>query len=132
MAKDETTDELRRKERVVAAVDMPGIPAGTAGKVTFVEGLTWIRYWVRFENGVTRGSLHRTKLARPKEWADLLARRAAGLDEPEAAPSEAQAAVAADEAPADSASPAGGGASKVPAHLLERSRLARERAASKA
>lgn len=129
MAASETSDELRRKERVVAAIDMPGLPAGTAGKVTFVEGLTWIRYWVRFENGVTRGSLHRSKLARPAEWTDLQARRARGLDEPQAAaPAEADA----QEAPAEAAPPGSGAASKVPAHLLERSRLARERAASKA
>src|SRR3954470_17497485 len=58
---------LRRKERVVAVNDLPGIPAGTPGKVIVVEGLTWIRYWVRFTNGVVRGSLNRRNLARPDE-----------------------------------------------------------------
>jgi hypothetical protein len=84
MARTKTVPrELRRKEPVVAAVAMPGIPEGTAGKVILVEGFTWIRYWVRFANGVVRGSLNRDKLARPDEYADLLARRERG-DEPEA------------------------------------------------
>ena len=38
MAKKRDGDELRRHEQVVAAVDMPGVPAGTPGKVTLVNG----------------------------------------------------------------------------------------------
>src|SRR3954462_7573393 len=76
---------LRRKERVVAAVDMPGIPEGTAGKVIVVEGLTWIRYWVRFSNGVVRGSINRKHLARPGEWTEILRRRELGEDDTTAA-----------------------------------------------
>jgi hypothetical protein len=79
MAKPKTLPrELRPKERVVAAVDMPGIPSGTGGKVTFAEGFAWIRYWVRFDNGVVRGSINRDKLARPAEWTDIQARLARG------------------------------------------------------
>jgi hypothetical protein len=79
MAKSKTKPrELRPKEAVVAAVDMPGIPAGTTGKVTFAEGFTWIRYWVRFDNGVVRGSINRDKLARPAEWIDIQQRLARG------------------------------------------------------
>src|SRR4051812_8639332 len=81
MAKKESTEQLLKpKERVVATVDMPGIPEGTTGKVIFPEGLTWIRYWVRFDNGVVRGTIDRSKLARPGEWAELVRRRAAGED----------------------------------------------------
>lgn len=61
------TEPLKRKDRVVAAVDLPGIPAGTEGKVIMVAGFTWIRYWVRFENGVERGSINRANLVRPGE-----------------------------------------------------------------
>ena len=50
------------------------------GKVILPEGLTWIRYWVRFDNGVVRGTIDRSKLARPGEWAELVRRRAAGED----------------------------------------------------
>ena len=48
---------------------MPGIPEGTPGKVIIVAGFDWIRYWVRFENGQTTGSINRKKLARPGEWS---------------------------------------------------------------
>lgn len=44
--------EFARKDRVVAAQDRPGVPEGTAGVVVLVTGLSWIRYRVRFDNGV--------------------------------------------------------------------------------
>ena len=44
--------EFRRKDRVVAAEDLPGVPEGTPGSVVMVTGLSWIRYRVRFDNGV--------------------------------------------------------------------------------
>lgn len=45
------------KEKVKATADLPGVPAGTPGVVAAVAGLTWIRYRVRFENGVELGML---------------------------------------------------------------------------
>jgi len=60
--------ELKRHERVVAAVDMPGVPAGTGGKVELVNGFRWIRYRVGFDNGADIGSLDRAQLARPEDW----------------------------------------------------------------
>jgi len=124
MATATDTEVLRRKERVVAAIDMPGLPAGTPGKVIMVSGFDWIRYWVRFENGVVRGSLARHKLARPGE--PVGAEREA-LEAAAAAPAEAAAST-------DAAPAAGGGEGEgivhagvlVPAHLLERSRSRRE------
>lgn len=54
---------LRRRQKVKAAFDMPGVPAGTAGKVTMVNGFgPWIRYRVIFENGVDRGNVLREEL----------------------------------------------------------------------
>lgn len=54
---------LRRRQKVRAATDLVGVPAGTKGRVTLVNGLgPWIRYRVIFENGVDRGSLVREKL----------------------------------------------------------------------
>lgn len=44
--------KYERKDRVVAAEDRPGVPAGTPGVIVTVNGLTWIRYRVRFDNGV--------------------------------------------------------------------------------
>ena len=52
-------EPLRRGERVVAAKDLRGVPAGTTGWVLLVTGLTWTRYRVRFDNGVEIGSLDR-------------------------------------------------------------------------
>jgi hypothetical protein len=127
MARKEGKGEhLHMKERVVATSDMPGVPEGTTGKVIVVEGLTWIRYWVRFDNGVVRGSLNRKILARPSEWSEIIRRREAGEDE-----------VTADEdavAEVDGAAAAAAGAGDsvmvngvaVPAHLLERSKNRRQ------
>ena len=42
-----------------------------------VNGLSWIRYWVRFDNGVTMGSINRTNLATPDEWK----RKLSGADD---------------------------------------------------
>jgi len=45
--------EFSRKDRVIAAEDLTGgVPEGTRGVVVMVTGLSWIRYRVRFENGV--------------------------------------------------------------------------------
>ena len=117
-------DTFRKREKVVAAVDFPGIPAGTPGKVTFVAGFDWIRYWVRFENGQTKGSINRKKLARPDEWADLQERRARGEDLD--APAGADGAAAATASGGDDGAAAAAGDGPVPAYLLERSRARRE------
>jgi hypothetical protein len=122
MAKDAKNDQLKRGAKVVALADLRGVPRGTTGRVTMVSGLTWIRYFVDFDNGVAMPSVHRTVLATPAEWREWKDR-----------PAGAQAAVAAD---APAAAAAGEAAVEsvggIPAHLLERSRLARERWAAKA
>ena len=46
--------EYVRKDRVEAAKDVAGVPEGTAGTVIQVTGLSWIRYRVRFDNGLER------------------------------------------------------------------------------
>lgn len=123
--KESTAELLKPKERVVATEDMPGIPMGTTGKVIFPEGLTWIRYWVRFDNGVVRGTLDRRLLARPNEWAEIVRRRESGEDLVDA--SAAAAADGGDSAPAAAAGESvmvNGVA--VPAHLIERSKKRRE------
>ena len=126
MPKKEANDEvLRRKERVVAATDMPGIPEGTPGKVIVVEGLTWIRYWVRFANGVVRGSINRKQLARPIEWTEILRRRELGEEEPALAVAAAGADGASAPAAAEGESVLINGVA-VPAHLIERSKSRRE------
>jgi hypothetical protein len=105
---------------------MPGIPAGTTGRVIVVEGLTWIRYWVRFDNGVVRGSLNRKLVARPSEWTEIVRRREAGEDLLEEGGEVAAAA-------GDGAAAADGSGETVmvngvavPAHLIERSKNRRQ------
>jgi hypothetical protein len=127
MPKKESNQQLLRpKERVIATEDMPGIPEGTAGKVIFPEGLTWIRYWVRFDNGVVRGTIDRKKLARPDEWAEIVRRREAGEDIDSGAS-------AATGGGGDGGAPAAAEGETVmvngvpvPAHLIERSKARRE------
>jgi len=57
-------DHLRAKDEVLAARDLPRVPAGTRGEVVIVTGLTWIRYRVLFENGVELNLLDRSLLTR--------------------------------------------------------------------
>jgi hypothetical protein len=115
---------LKRKDRVVAATDLPGIPAGTMGKVFFVAGFDWIRYWVRWENGVERGSINRKHLVRPGEPFG------AELAELEAAAAEVASAPASSGGGADAGGGDGGGATvggvHIPSHLLDRSKARRE------
>jgi hypothetical protein len=111
--------ELKRHEKVRANVDLPGVPAGTPGKVLVVSGITWMRYRVLFENGVEHGLLDGRHLVRPKDFIPLDQRV------------EEVAAVTADDgvvadAAADGAAEADN-AFGVPGHLLERSKKARER-----
>ncbi len=69
MAKNsESPKPLKRRNKVVAAVDLPGVPAGTRGSVLTVVGLRWVRHRVKFDNGVEIGSLDRSVLATPDEW----------------------------------------------------------------
>jgi hypothetical protein len=66
MAKPESS-QLRKGEIVYAADDLPGVPAGTRGKVSMVSGIRWTRSRVQFDNGESRGSLDRHLLLRESE-----------------------------------------------------------------
>jgi len=69
MAPKISTEKLfRRLQKVVAAVDLPGVPAGTFGKVWFVSGVTWIRYHVAFENGAEIANVDGAEIADRKVW----------------------------------------------------------------
>lgn len=70
MAKKRVDDQLLFHDKVVAAVDLPGVPKGTPGKVTLKNGFRWIRYRVYFDNGADIGSLDRSQLALRSEWTD--------------------------------------------------------------
>lgn len=100
-----TTREFRRRQKVAAAVDLPGVPAGTAGKVWFVTGVTWIRYHVVFDNGVELANVdgsqivdrkvHEAKVAAERQEAERAERAAAR----EAARAEARARVVTEPSP---------------------------------
>ncbi|WP_426573260.1 hypothetical protein [Aquihabitans sp. McL0605] len=64
------SNHLTKGAKVVATAELRDVPEGTAGKVILVNGLTWIRYWVRFENGVVLGSVSRDKLATKQDLED--------------------------------------------------------------
>jgi len=57
MARRSDTPVFTQHQKVAAAHDLPGVPAGTTGKVLLVNGFSWVRYRVRFDNGAERGML---------------------------------------------------------------------------
>jgi hypothetical protein len=99
----------KKGTRVVAIVDLKGVPEGTPGKVDVNAGLTWVRYWVTFDNGVRMGTVGHEKLVRERDWDEFLIDRerlAAEAEERTAREAtekaaRAEATVPADEAPAD-------------------------------
>ena len=126
MANKRGAKGLSKKSRVVAARDLVGVPEGTSGRIELVNGLTWIRYWVQFDNGVWVGSVDADAVVAEDDWEDHLERRAAAQaraaeEASRPAAETAPAAAAADAAPADAAT------SKIPAALLARSQAAREK-----
>ena len=130
MAKAEPIDQFRRGETVKTLDSLPGVPEGTVGRVTLVDGIAWTRYRVLFANGVDVGSLDGSTLARPRQYDAALESR---IEAAEAAAARAGSA----EAEGDGAgAAAAGGTSKVvngvtvPAHLIDRSKRARERLAA--
>lgn len=114
--------EFRRNEQVRTLDDLPGVPKGTVGRVLLVDGFTWTRYRVAFDNGYDLGSIDGGHLSRPKEFDAALALR----DKP------AETAVAGTNGDGAAAAESTGedkviNGVSVPGLLLERSRLARER-----
>jgi hypothetical protein len=121
MAKAGNDEILRKGAAVVARHELRDVPEGTKGKVVLVNGLTWIRYWVRFDNGVAMGSVNRANLATPKEWE----RHLRGEDVEVAA-----AATGGDDGDAAGADDGGGvtvNGVLVPQRLIERTNAARAR-----
>jgi hypothetical protein len=111
--------DLGRHAKVRANIDLPGVPAGTRGKVLQKTGVTWIRYRVLFENGVEAGLLDGRHLVKAKEFVPVDQRVAVVA----VAAGDADEGDAGDGAAVEVADNAFG----VPAHLLERSKKARER-----
>lgn len=108
---------FRKGEKVVATVDLPGVPEGTKGTVKLVNGMSWTRYWIFFDNGVDLGSIDHNVLVRAKHWEDFQLHRA-NAGSVAAAGATAAAAASSD---GEAAAPAAGG-SRIPEHLLERTK----------
>ena len=112
---------IRRFTKVVAAVDLPGVPEGTGGKVRGANGISWYRYWVSFDNGIDLGGIGHDQLAQRRDWPQFRIDRdeaALRTDSPDGNDEGT------DEGDDDAAA---GNQLGVPEHLIERSRLARER-----
>ena len=117
---------IKRYKKVVATVDLPGVPEGTVGKVRVANGVAWYRYWVDFENGVRLGQVGHQQVCHESDWAAFRADRADAERRAAEAPEESADGGDGDEAGGGGAA---GNAFGVPEHLLERSRAARARLA---
>jgi len=121
---------LKRRSKVRAFTDLPGVPEGTPGKVALVNGWEpWIRYHVMFDNGVNVGSLNREHLVPAKQYDEMVEKRRRAFESGAFDPVEA---VEAAEAGGGEAAGAGGGGAvvngvSVPQHLIDRSAAARQR-----
>lgn len=125
---------FKKNDTVLATVDLPGVPAGTEGRIKLVNGFEWIRYWVFFDNGVDVGQLDTNEIVRPYHWDDWRNAEAAAAEAAaRAAEAAANAAAGGGETAAgavaagDANDPLAALRAMVPAHLLERSAAARAR-----
>ena len=113
---------IKRHQKVVATVDLPGVPEGTLGKVRVANGFSWYRYWVKFDNGVEIGHVDHDHLVSADDWPRFQIERA----------EISQQVVENVDDTDDSEDESGDGGSDgnsfgVPEYLLERSREARAR-----
>jgi hypothetical protein len=70
--------DLRIGDTVEAMIDLPGVPAGTRGRVILANGFQWQRYWVRFTDGTELSDLdhrHLTPVGRAKKRLAKAAKR---------------------------------------------------------
>lgn len=125
---------FKKNEVVQATMDLPGVPEGTTGKIKVVNGFSWVRYWVFFDNGAEVGQLDTQELVRPQHWDEFFERKVAAEEKARLAAEAAAngASAAADAAPgaaaeADPNDPLAALRAMVPAHLLERSAAAKAR-----
>tara|TARA_Y100000768_G_scaffold144544_1_gene107849 strand:+ start:5155 stop:5784 length:630 start_codon:yes stop_codon:yes gene_type:complete len=59
---------LKKGARVIVIDDLPGVTAGTAGRVGRAIGIKTVRYRVQFENGINALSVAESKLVSPAAW----------------------------------------------------------------
>ena len=110
---------IRAGAKVCATTDLPGVPQGTNGKVAMSNGITWKRYWVRFENGELLSYVDHDKIVLRRAWDQFFLEQEA-------------AAAAVERTSAAGPGTSGGGeaadnAFGVPQYLLDRTKSALER-----
>ena len=124
---------FKKNEIVSATIDLPGVPAGTQGRIKVINGIDWRRYWVFFDNGVELGQLDEDELVRPRHWDHWHEQKAAAeaaaaaSAEAAAAGAEAGGEAGGDAAGSDPNDPLAAIRAMVPPYLLERSAAARAR-----
>ena len=91
---------LKKGARVVVIDDLPGVSAGTAGKVGRSIGIKTVRYRIQFENGVNAMSVAERKLVSPAAWEFLKENRESVTENGSPPVVAAAVPVAASEAPA--------------------------------
>ena len=125
--KDRTLDTpFRRGERVQTVRPVDRFDEGATGKVKVANGLgLWRRYWVRFDDGTVVGQVSHEDLVRPWQFDEWLAREHDRELAAQRSEEDAAAAVAA--ADSSNGGEGDGVASQIPAHLLERSKAAKQR-----
>jgi hypothetical protein len=120
--------ELRRGDKVIAVEPIGVIPEGTRGVIKVIDGLAWTRYWVAWETGEWMGTVDAASVVAANRYEDYKREQAEAVERAKQPP--AAVSPAAGGAEAAGTKTAGAGAGGIPEHLLERSRLARERKAA--
>jgi len=111
------TQRIKAGAKIKATKDLPGVPMGTRGKVAISNGLTWKRYWVRFENGEMLGHVNHEDIVIERAWDYYFKAKE------EAEFAAANAAASGGSSDADSAAAGGGeNAFGVPQYLLDRTK----------
>jgi hypothetical protein len=66
--KTSAVPKFRRRQKVVAVAELPGVPIGTEGVVYYEAGLRWFRYHVAFANGQELANVDGNDLITVDEW----------------------------------------------------------------
>jgi hypothetical protein len=114
-----SSTELRRGSKVIAVKALGRVPEGTRGVIQLVNGFKWTRYWVRWDDGEWTGSVDAGAVVAANAYEAYKKAAATRTTTTKAVTVAA-------------AAPTATGGSGIPEHLLERSRLARERKAAAA
>src|SRR5690349_1635059 len=66
--KTSAVSKFKRRDKVVAVNELPGVPVGTEGVVYTENGMRWFRYYVAFANGQELANVDGNDLVTRKDW----------------------------------------------------------------